>query len=164
MQTINSHFCVGRYTNVYVRGLQVLDRYWSPLAAQRSVTALFPLATLRQIKERGDTTCPVCLDDMRLFAVRITPCSHIFHGQCLCKCIIQFGQCPLCKHPLWWVTHYVKTPASLMKMKQWPCLKCEVETLLAQGEYKPIFSILLTYKKHQQQFPNKFLFHPQCYV
>ncbi|KDR10081.1 ERAD-associated E3 ubiquitin-protein ligase hrd1-like isoform X1 [Zootermopsis nevadensis] len=88
------------YANVYVCGLQVLDRYWGPLAAQRAVIAPFPLATLQQITERGDSTCPVCLDDMHLFAVRITPCSHIFHGQCLRKCIIQYGQCPLCKQQL----------------------------------------------------------------
>ncbi|XP_069695631.1 E3 ubiquitin-protein ligase RNF139-like isoform X2 [Periplaneta americana] len=88
------------YANIYVCGLQVLDRYWSPFAVQRAVISLFPLATLRQMAERGDTTCPICLDDMRLFSARITPCSHIFHGQCLRKCIIQFGQCPLCKQPL----------------------------------------------------------------
>ncbi|GFG39072.1 hypothetical protein Cfor_11995 [Coptotermes formosanus] len=99
-QTINLRSCVERYANVYVCGQQVLDRYWRPLATQRAVISLFPLATLQQMAERGDTTCPVCLDDMRLFAVRITPCSHIFHGQCLRKCIIQFAQCPLCKQPL----------------------------------------------------------------
>ncbi|PNF27955.1 hypothetical protein B7P43_G16443 [Cryptotermes secundus] len=88
------------YANVCACGLQVLDKYWSPLAAQRAVIAPFPLATLQQMTERGDTACPVCLDDMHLFAARITPCSHIFHGQCLRKCIIQFGQCPLCKQPL----------------------------------------------------------------
>jgi hypothetical protein len=97
---INSQSCVGRYANVYVCGLQVLDQYWSPLATQQAVIAPFPLATLQQMTGRGDTACPVCLDDMRLFTARITPCSHIFHGQCLRKCIIQFGQCPLCKQPL----------------------------------------------------------------
>jgi len=99
-QTINLDSYVKRYANVYVCGQQVLDRYWRPLATQRAVISLFPLATLQQMAERGDSTCPICLDDMRLFAVRITPCSHIFHGQCLRKCIIQFAQCPLCKQPL----------------------------------------------------------------
>ncbi|PSN41586.1 hypothetical protein C0J52_17901 [Blattella germanica] len=88
------------YANVYVCGLQVIEKYWSPLAVQRAVISLFPLATLKQMKERGDSVCPICLDEMRLFSARITPCSHIFHGQCLRKCIIQFGQCPLCKQPL----------------------------------------------------------------
>lgn len=105
---INSHSSVWRYANVYVCGLQVLDQYWSPLATQRAVIAPFPLATMQQMTERGDTACPVCLDDMRLFTARITPCSHIFHGQCLRKCIIQFAQCPLCKQPLWQVRWWIR--------------------------------------------------------
>nr|CAD7194801.1 unnamed protein product [Timema douglasi] len=88
------------YANVYVAGLQMMENCWKPLSVQNAVVAVFPLASPKKLEQRGDTLCPVCLDDMRILTARVTPCNHIFHTSCLRKCVLLFGHCPLCKQPL----------------------------------------------------------------
>ncbi|XP_063235109.1 uncharacterized protein LOC134538060 isoform X1 [Bacillus rossius redtenbacheri] len=88
------------YSNVYVAGLRAAERLWEPLESQLAVVSAFPLASRSELRRRGDSTCAVCLDEMRPPGARVTPCDHVFHGACLRRCALQFGQCPLCKAPL----------------------------------------------------------------
>lgn len=87
------------YTNIVVVIKTAYEDYVVPLREQQQIVLQFPLVSSEQLAQRGDM-CAVCLDNMYPFGARITPCQHIFHGQCLRRCIIQYQQCPMCKHPI----------------------------------------------------------------
>ncbi|GLG95200.1 Uncharacterized protein GBIM_02235 [Gryllus bimaculatus] len=88
------------YTNVIIAFQQLQEECIEPFKEQLKLLERFPLATKEQMAQRGDTTCPVCLDEMNFLTARITPCRHIFHGQCLRQCVLQYQQCPMCKQSL----------------------------------------------------------------
>ncbi|KAF6216466.1 hypothetical protein GE061_000808 [Apolygus lucorum] len=72
----------GLYVNVYLR---LKDSYTSnlkELTSERTLIAPYRFATPDELGSFDDV-CAVCLNPMKL--ARITPCHHIFHGDCLRK-------------------------------------------------------------------------------
>lgn len=55
-------------------------------------------ATQEEISE-WDDLCAICLDPMTK-QVKITPCHHIFHGECLRQCLKYSDNCAICKKEL----------------------------------------------------------------
>ena len=43
-------------------------------------------------------TCPICYDEPA--EATITPCSHIFCGQCILACLTKTPACPMCREPI----------------------------------------------------------------
>ncbi|CAD8133863.1 unnamed protein product [Paramecium octaurelia] len=43
------------------------------------------------------TKCVVCMDDLNLKEISITPCGHVFHHQCLMKWLMKILNCPSCR-------------------------------------------------------------------
>uniref|UniRef100_A0A0A9XQN7 Protein TRC8 n=1 Tax=Lygus hesperus TaxID=30085 RepID=A0A0A9XQN7_LYGHE len=88
---------VGLYVNVYLR---LKDSYTSnlkELTTERALIAPYRFATPEELGSFDDV-CAVCLNPMKL--ARITPCHHIFHGDCLRKWVKTSNHCPLCKREL----------------------------------------------------------------
>lgn len=85
---INVYLCLkdmGEFRNVLLREKLVLDKY--------------RYATKEELSEKDDV-CAVCLQSMK--RARVTPCQHMFHGECLRICLKQqvISVCPLCKQDL----------------------------------------------------------------
>lgn len=85
---INVYLCLkdmGEYRNVLLREKLVLDKY--------------RYASKEELCEKDDV-CAVCLQPMK--RARVTPCQHMFHGECLRICLKQqiISVCPMCKQDL----------------------------------------------------------------
>ncbi|KAK8805512.1 hypothetical protein WA158_002168 [Blastocystis sp. Blastoise] len=52
--------------------------------------------------EKMDNTCAICLDDFNdTDMVKVLPCHHIFHSDCIDKWLIEDKpDCPTCRHPI----------------------------------------------------------------
>lgn len=85
------------YLNVYLRAKQMRGDCLAALNKERAVLQQFRYATLEELKEFDDV-CAVCLSTMRI--ARITPCHHMFHGECLRQCLKSSVHCPICKREL----------------------------------------------------------------
>ena len=86
------------YTCVWLR---LKDLHTNELAALRqhlAVLARYRYATREELEEHDDV-CAVCLSEFQNFA-RITPCQHVFHGDCLRRCLQTSDLCPICKRQL----------------------------------------------------------------
>jgi len=89
----------GLYTCVYIR---LKDMNSNELAALRQHQVLlgpFPCASQREL-DILDDVCAVCLSQMSTPMGRVTPCQHVFHAECLRRCLLQSSLCPLCKREL----------------------------------------------------------------
>ncbi|XP_054714393.1 uncharacterized protein LOC129224024 [Uloborus diversus] len=84
------------YINVHLC-LKELGDHWNVLMSEKCILDKYRYATKDELGERDDV-CAVCLQSMR--KARITPCHHMFHGDCLRKCLKQQTTCPLCKQNL----------------------------------------------------------------
>ncbi|KAJ9171018.1 hypothetical protein P3X46_019072 [Hevea brasiliensis] len=52
-------------------------------------------------KEEDGKRCAVCLEDFEpKEMVMVTPCSHMFHEECIVPWVKSHGQCPVCRHAL----------------------------------------------------------------
>ncbi len=76
-----------RLKDLHGEEMATLQQHWSMLARYR-------FATQEELDEHDDV-CAVCLCPMRF--ARITPCQHVFHGDCLRRCLQASDLCPLCK-------------------------------------------------------------------
>lgn len=85
------------YFNVYL-GLKAMDRHLKVLLQERARLGRFRFATRQELKGLDDV-CPVCLQRMSL--ARVTPCRHMFHGDCLRRSLKDRSTCPMCKQELW---------------------------------------------------------------
>lgn len=85
------------YVNVYLRCKEMKLNSLNALNQERAVLTQFRYASSQELAEFDDV-CAVCLSPMRL--ARITPCHHIFHGECLRQCLKSSDQCPICKREL----------------------------------------------------------------
>lgn len=85
------------YVNVYLRFKEMTLNSWTLLSAERAVLGQYRYATGDELAEFDDV-CAVCLSPMRL--ARITPCHHMFHGDCLRLCLKNSDICPICKREL----------------------------------------------------------------
>lgn len=86
--------CIAVYLNVYLRFKEMRINSLNSLNLERAVLTQYRYATIQELNEFDDV-CAVCLSPMRL--ARITPCHHIFHGECLRQCLKASDQCPICK-------------------------------------------------------------------
>ncbi|CAG2119834.1 unnamed protein product, partial [Medioppia subpectinata] len=86
------------YINVYLC-LKEMDQFWKILMAERSSLEKYRFATKEELTEKCDDVCAVCLSKMS-HRVRVTPCRHFFHGDCLRRCIQLNATlpalCPMC--------------------------------------------------------------------
>lgn len=89
--------CIAIYVNVYLRCKELKLNCLDALRAERAVLTQYRYATPVELSEFDDV-CAVCLSSMRLG--RITPCHHIFHGECLRQCLKASNHCPMCKREL----------------------------------------------------------------
>ncbi|KAG0426991.1 hypothetical protein HPB47_025935, partial [Ixodes persulcatus] len=85
------------YINVYL-GLKAMDRHLKVLLQERGQLGRFRFATKQELANFDDV-CSVCLQRMTL--ARVTPCRHLFHGDCLRRSLKDRSTCPMCKQDLW---------------------------------------------------------------
>lgn len=85
------------YLNVYIRLKDLSMNHLQELQAERAVLSQFRYASREEISSLEDV-CAVCLSTMSF--ARVTPCHHLFHGDCLRKCLKTSNQCPICKREL----------------------------------------------------------------
>jgi len=54
---------------------------------------------VRELKEKKPTeqNCAICLDDFTDENVKVLPCSHDFHTQCISKWMLRKPNCPICR-------------------------------------------------------------------
>lgn len=107
MIVVVSFWCSGRaswglclvasYINVYL-GLKAMDRHLKVLLHERSTLGRFRFATRQELSGLDDV-CSVCLQ--RMASARVTPCRHMFHGDCLRRSLKDRSTCPMCKQDLW---------------------------------------------------------------
>lgn len=88
---------VALYVNVYLRCKEMKINSLHDLNIERAVLTQYRYATKQELAEFDDV-CAVCLSAMKL--ARITPCHHMFHGDCLRQCLKTSNQCPICKREL----------------------------------------------------------------
>lgn len=84
------------FINVYM-SVKDMDVYWQVLMKEKSCISKYRQASVQELMENDDV-CAICLQDMAW--ARITPCHHIFHGDCLRKCLKERPTCPMCKYNL----------------------------------------------------------------
>lgn len=85
------------YFNVYLSYKKLTAGSWKTLNEEKKVVSQFRYATKLELEEFEDV-CAVCLTDMKF--ARVTPCHHIFHTDCLRKCLLNCDKCPVCKREL----------------------------------------------------------------
>ncbi|XP_014249470.1 RING finger protein 145-like isoform X1 [Cimex lectularius] len=87
-------FLLGIYNNVYLRLKDTYYKSFNDLNTERNILKQYRYATRDELV-KFDDVCAICLNPMKL--ARFTPCHHIFHGDCLRKCLKTSNQCPICK-------------------------------------------------------------------
>jgi hypothetical protein len=90
-------FVLAMYTNVYLRCRELTESSLRLLLLERKVLSQYRHASSDEL-EAWDDVCAVCLSPMR--RARITPCHHLFHGDCLRLCLKNSDHCPICKREL----------------------------------------------------------------
>ncbi|KAJ4962396.1 hypothetical protein NE237_022335 [Protea cynaroides] len=68
-------------------------------ASQDSIEKLLNTRKFKEEEEIGGEACTVCLEDFSvgLDEVKVMPCGHAFHGNCIIKWLQQSHFCPLCR-------------------------------------------------------------------
>lgn len=84
------------FINVYMT-IKDLDQHWQALMKEKLSLEKYRHATQQEIKENDDV-CAICLQEMS--TARVTPCHHMFHGDCLRKSLHVRLACPMCKYAL----------------------------------------------------------------
>ncbi|XP_015910985.1 RING finger protein 145 homolog [Parasteatoda tepidariorum] len=84
------------FINVYMCAKD-LDQHWQVLMKERSSIDKYRYASRQELTDNDDV-CAVCLQDMS--CARVTPCHHMFHGDCLRRCLRERPLCPMCKYVL----------------------------------------------------------------
>lgn len=82
------------YLNVHLRYKEMNMNCLKELNMERAVLGQYRYATAEELAEFDDI-CAVCLSSMQV--ARITPCHHLFHGECLRQCLKASNKCPICK-------------------------------------------------------------------
>ncbi|RWS27630.1 E3 ubiquitin-protein ligase HRD1-like protein [Leptotrombidium deliense] len=84
------------YINVYLC-LKEMEIYWKVLMEEKTSLDKYRYATSAELTDKYDDVCAVCLLPMR-WKARVTPCQHLFHSDCLRRCLKQnLSSCPICK-------------------------------------------------------------------
>lgn len=85
------------YLNVYLNYKKLAAGSLRVLSEEKALVCVFRRASKEELAEYDDV-CAVCLNEMQ--AARVTPCHHIFHTDCLRKCLLSCDRCPVCKREL----------------------------------------------------------------
>lgn len=88
---------VASYLNIYLRLKDLLRISGPALQLEMDILGPYRKATVDEIKQFDDV-CAVCLCTMA--RARVTPCSHLFHADCLRRCLKTSEICPMCKREL----------------------------------------------------------------
>ncbi|XP_015440224.1 PREDICTED: RING finger protein 145-like [Dufourea novaeangliae] len=88
---------VASYVNIYLKLKDLLQKFGPSLERERQFLNRYRRVTPEEIK-RFDDVCAVCLCNMA--KARMTPCHHLFHADCLRRCLKISDTCPLCKREL----------------------------------------------------------------
>lgn len=88
---------------IYLVGTKARDTILEALARRRRFAEIsnFPLLRYSNIKKSyrkiHNDSCSVCLEDFYpTDSIKLLPCSHGFHPNCVDKWLIKKGKCPLC--------------------------------------------------------------------
>lgn len=84
------------FINVYMN-IKDMDHYWQALMKEKSNLDKFRYASMQELTNNDDV-CAICLQSMA--CARVTPCHHMFHGDCLRLCLKERPTCPMCKYDL----------------------------------------------------------------
>ncbi|XP_076659604.1 uncharacterized protein LOC143362951 [Halictus rubicundus] len=85
---------VTSYVNIHLRLKDLWQKFAPLLQCEQQFLNYYRKATPEEIS-RFDDVCAVCLCNM--VKARITPCHHLFHADCLRRCLKISNTCPLCK-------------------------------------------------------------------
>lgn len=88
---------ISSYMNIYLRLKDLLEKFAPLLQREQQFLNYYRKATPEEIF-RFDDVCAVCLCNM--VKARTTPCYHLFHADCLRRCLKISDTCPLCKRKL----------------------------------------------------------------
>lgn len=70
----------------------------APAPAPRSAIDAMPTITITQTHLRDDADCPVCKEEFKLGSkVRMMPCHHIYHSDCIIPWLVRRNSCPVCR-------------------------------------------------------------------
>ncbi|XP_065167314.1 E3 ubiquitin-protein ligase hrd-like protein 1 isoform X2 [Atheta coriaria] len=95
MQRYTIYAFLSSYFTLYLPMKNLIWNYLTPLMVEQRTFASFKVANEKDLSQ-WDDICAVCLE--RMSKARITPCNHLFHPQCLKRCLQTSMQCPLCKN------------------------------------------------------------------
>ncbi|XP_068082728.1 E3 ubiquitin-protein ligase RNF181 [Anabrus simplex] len=78
---------------------------WELLNHEHNLPPPASKAVVRDLKEREitgpGTQCPVCLKDHEVGEkLKVLPCEHEFHAECILMWLEKTNTCPLCRHEL----------------------------------------------------------------
>lgn len=82
------------YLTVYLKAKDMSQNCLKELKNEQAILARFRHASVEEI-ENCDDVCAVCLSSME--RARVTPCQHLFHADCLRRCLNSSYSCPICK-------------------------------------------------------------------
>ena len=88
---------VSFYFNVYLSYKKLSRGSLKILKEEKRVISQYRYATESELRNFDDV-CAVCLTCMQ--QARVTPCHHIFHPDCLRRCLLNCDRCPVCKREL----------------------------------------------------------------
>eukprot|EP00602_Paraphysomonas_sp_CaronLab_P000885 CAMPEP_0185031734 /NCGR_PEP_ID=MMETSP1103-20130426/19358_1 /TAXON_ID=36769 /ORGANISM="Paraphysomonas bandaiensis, Strain Caron Lab Isolate" /LENGTH=186 /DNA_ID=CAMNT_0027567357 /DNA_START=595 /DNA_END=1155 /DNA_ORIENTATION=- len=83
-----------------IRILARMQDAQAPKGATEDAIEAIPLVTVKAdtLPGGGDSTCPICLNDMAVGEkVRVMPCKHVFHSQCVDEWLRVNASCPTCR-------------------------------------------------------------------
>ncbi|KAK8407275.1 hypothetical protein O3P69_002080 [Scylla paramamosain] len=85
------------FTNLRVKYRELRDDCIKPLQHELATLSPYRPASRSEVR-RHDDVCAVCLAPMS--SARVTPCYHLFHGDCLRRCLKESNKCPICQYHL----------------------------------------------------------------
>ncbi|XP_045131331.1 uncharacterized protein LOC123516203 isoform X1 [Portunus trituberculatus] len=85
------------FTNLRVKYRELRDDCIKPLQHELATLSSYRPANRSEVR-RHDDVCAVCLAPMS--SARVTPCYHLFHGDCLRRCLKESNKCPICQYHL----------------------------------------------------------------
>ena len=85
------------FANLRVKYRELRDDCIKPLQYELATLSPYRPANRSEVR-RHDDVCAVCLAPMS--SARVTPCYHLFHGDCLRRCLKESNKCPICQYHL----------------------------------------------------------------
>ena len=85
------------FTNLRIKYRELRDDCLNPLEHELATLSPYRTASRSEVR-RHDDVCAVCLVPMK--SARVTPCYHLFHGDCLRRCLKESIKCPICQYHL----------------------------------------------------------------